>query len=205
MVCIIIYLLGQHPGFSRTTSTALKAVQSDWGMFACLKREEREELDQRGSACKWGVTCWEGSDGGDQPLVCVCVCVCFLQRRGWGVRHFLDSNKALKSGPGPGPGSLSGHIQSCHLPSRRCPLLVPPPPPHPPRPTSLGRHLFLALNVSSLSSVFPPFAVSLLPLFMNPTKQRHRSISYCTYRRRRREKFGFLNVYLLCGALWWRC
>lgn len=57
LVCVIIYLLGQHPGFSSITSIASQQfsnIEVCMCVFARLKRKEREELDKRGSACKYG-------------------------------------------------------------------------------------------------------------------------------------------------------
>lgn len=94
------------------------AVQFD---FVCLLVWGKKK--GRSSACEygWGVSDWEGRN-------CEGFFFFFFLREGgegerW-VRHFWDSHKALKSGPG--PGSLSGHIQSCQLASRLCPLHPPP-------------------------------------------------------------------------------
>lgn len=65
LVCIIIYLLGQHPGFSTLNSTTAVQYEVCMCVFVYLKRKEREESDKRGSACKHGggITCWEGTEG----------------------------------------------------------------------------------------------------------------------------------------------
>lgn len=131
LFCIIIYLPSQHPGLSTIPSIALQQLRLT---EVCKEKRSGRSRDKSDSGM------------GDMRVVC------FLEK---GVRERLPrcySNNALKSGP----GSVSGHIQSCQLASRLCPLLLPPPSP------TLGlSSLLLTLPLSHLS--LPRIFVSHFP------------------------------------------